>query len=1055
MHAVPTIQTSLFILLTQVFSWPIVAQNDWENEFVTQINKEQPHASMFYDTSLAGVDLLNGIWDFAWFADVLMIPEDHFTIQWSTIEVPGAWQMQGYGTPIYTNIVYPFEADPPFIQRVEGNHSGLYRKVISLNKIDSTKYYFLHFESVSAAFYLWVNDQMVGYSQDSWSPAKFDISDYLIEGENIIKLQVFRWCDGSYLEDQDGWRMSGIFRDVYLVSKPDNYIRDYFVSTKLAGDNAMLKLEVELESKEQISSMNYVLGYRVQDAAGNSILAEEKKQSIIDFNNFGTTFLKEVKNPRLWSHEQPYLYDLHIYLKKGDTIIDEIRSKTGFREISISQNNELLLNGKSIIIKGVNIIEHDPIHGKYVPRERIEQTVLLLKQNNINAARTAHYPASPYFYQLCDKYGILVIDEANIESHGMRYGENSLAKKESWRKAHLDRLEAVMERDKNHPSVIMWSFGNEAGNGPTMYEMNKLAKHIDPTRPTHYHFTSDPIAYDIYGGGIFKDGKKHDFGRYQSVSDMIVIAEQGLDKPFLLNEYVHAMGNAIGNLQDYVDVFEKYPALIGGCIWDWADQGLTKKIDGTYGKYIEDTVLAHELCQVAGSDYFWAYGGDFNDQPNDGNFCMNGIMMSDLTATPKTAEVKKAYQNIAFRLMETEAGKIEIINKHHVINLDQFDFKWRLLKDGRNVQEAAVEFASEANAKETVFLSGWPDISENSSEYILQIEAFLKYNTSWAKAGHRVAWEEWIVNESKLELPEIAVKGKIILSDEGEEELVVTYENGKVAIDKAKGEISTLIYNDATIIGGGFSLSFTRANIDNDYHWRLEKIWKAFDFANIKTKVTDVEKQLEQSSVLVKINKTHYSESSQSGFKTTEDITIHSDGSILIETEVNPFGEGIPFTLPRIGYEVQMNKDIVEASWYGKGPGSSYIDRNHGMMYGIYSDHIDDMFVNYARPQENGNRYGVRWFQVSGAVGGLSVSGNNPLNISFRRYTTRQLQEATHPHHLMPNEFNILNIDFEQGALGNGSCGPLPLTEYYIKPENKSFRILIQPSDRNKHTENK
>jgi len=624
--------------------------NDWENQLVTQINKEAPHSTLFYDDASNDVTSLNGIWDFAFFNDVSEVPANAKPTSWDQIQVPGTWQMQGYGKPIYTNITYPFDKNPPFISGENGNSVGIYQTEFTIANLDKETY--LRFESVASAFYLLVNDKMVGYSQDSWSPAEFDISKYLKEGKNTVRMKVFKWCDGSYLEDQDGWRMAGIFRDVFLISKAKVHINDYFVTTPFTEDGALLNLKIAIKNSEE-SNSGFSIKYALKDTRGKLVVKGEKilSKKLRD-NKWDLELSEVIKNPNLWSNEEPNLYTLQIYLKKGTKTIDELTSNIGFKEIRISEKNELLLNGKPIIIKGVNVVEHDPIHGKYIPKQRIEKTLRLLKQYNFNAVRTSHYPASPYFYKLCDEYGMLVIDEANVESHGMRYGAESLAKDPTWEKAHVERMEAMVQRDKNHPSVIMWSFGNEAGNGVNMAAMQKRTKEIDTTRPTHYHSTENPVTYDVYGGGIWKGGKKQQFGRYQSVEDMEHIGKMNLKKPYLLNEYAHAMGNSVGNLQEYVDVFEKYPALIGGCIWDWSDQGITTHVDGSYGNQLKDIEKAHAECLKPESDYFWAYGGDFGDTHNDGNYCMNGVMMADLTPTPKTVEVKKASQNIAFTLID-------------------------------------------------------------------------------------------------------------------------------------------------------------------------------------------------------------------------------------------------------------------------------------------------------------------------------------------------------------------------------------------------------------------
>ena len=1017
-------------------------QNDWEDEKITQLNTEYPHASLYYDASSKDVTSLNGVWNFAWYKDVSEVPKNAKPTSWDKIEVPGTWQMQGYGQPIYTNIVYPFEKNPPFISGDNGNSVGIYKKDFFVEKINDKATY-LRFESVSSAFYLWVNDQKVGYSQDSWSPTEFDISKFIKKGKNSLRMQVIRWCDGSYLEDQDGWRMSGIFRDVFLIQKPKVHLRDYFVTTPFTKNGAIINIGVQLQNEGKQNLKNYKIKLELFSSKGEKIF-EEKTNAINKLK-----ISKEVINPELWSHEAPNLYKLSISLLKSNKKIDEIHSKIGFREVSISAKNELLLNGKPIIIKGVNVVEHDPIHGKYIPRERIEKTVKLLKQNNFNTVRTAHYPASPYFYKLCDAYGLLVIDEANVESHGMKYGAESLAKDPSWEKAHVERIEAMIERDKNHPCVIMWSFGNEAGNGVNMAAMNKRAKQIDPSRYTHYHAYEAPLSYDIFGGGIWKGGKKHKFGRYHSVEDLEHIGKMKLKKPFLVNEYAHSMGNSIGNLQEYVKVFEKYPSLIGGCIWDWSDQGITRHVDGAYGHEIEDVEKAHQECLQPESDYYWAYGGDFGDTPNDGNFCMNGVMMSDLSSSPKTVEVKKVYQNIKFTRVEGDFSKVKIENKYLTTNLSEYAISWSLLKDGKEIRRGMINAVLKGSDERVFTLSNWKEFEDMKSEYILQFSAKTIQDELWAMSGHLVAWEEFVLQEYNFDSTIGEIKDCTELKNKNNVVSMITFEGGSLLFDKEIGEITKVTVGDEVVIDGNCSLAFSRANIDNDKRFELKKAWDKMDFHGFVSKVIAVSVNKSKKTTVIEVHKTHQSPKNSNGLVSVEKIAVFGNGVIEIQTKVDRIGTFTPFTYPRIGYEIKLNKNIVESTWYGKGPGSSYKDRNTGMQMGIYTSNIDEHFVNYARPQENGNKSDVRWAKFYNYdANGFIIKGVSPLNFSFRKYTTSQLYKAEYPHQLKENSFNVLNIDFEQGALGNGSCGPIPMKKYFTDICNKEYKLRIDLRNR-------
>ena len=1036
-----------FIILSLVSLTGVDAQNNWENEQVTQINKEAPTSTFYCNDKPNNVELLNGVWDFNWYANPSDVPEYSDIKFEHKIQVPGAWQMQGFGIPIYRNTKYPFDVNPPYIKGQYGNPVGVYERTFMVNNIED-KINYLRFESVSSAFYLWVNDRKVGYSQDSWSPAEFNITKYLQEGENTVRLQVFRWSDGSYLEDQDGWRMSGIFRDVYLITKPEVHIRDYFVSTPLKGtNNVEFDLKVDLLNAKKAKLKKHKWGYTLTDLEGKIVAEGEMNFCQKDLSDDWDIKIKEdIENVKLWSNEKPNLYKLHFYLKNKNEITDEFYANVGFREIKISDKKELLLNGKPIILKGVNVVEHDPIYGKHIPRTQIEKKVKLLKQNNINTVRTAHYPADPYFYKLCDEYGILVINEANVESHGMGYNENSLAKKANWQKAHVERMEAMVQRDKNHPCVIMWSFGNEAGNGETMSAMNKRTKEIDTTRPTHYHFSDEPTDFDVYGGGIWKYGGKDFFGRYQTVDDMIYLGESGLDKPYLLNEYAHAMGNAVGNLQEFVDAFEKYPALIGGCIWDWSDQGITKHVKtGDFGSKIKDVDKANAECLKPSGEYFWGYGGDFGDGPNNGNFVLNGIMFADLTETPKTVEVKKAYQDIAFKIKNTKQGIIEITNKFLFTDLSEYDLTWQLLEDGTVIKNGMLDVNLSALQTGEFQINNWPSEFEKDKEYILQLKAKTKKDTKWAKAQHIVAWEEFIVQKADFTLASVENKGKVGIESDGEESATISFSGGSLIFDKAKGEIVKLTKDNKTIIDGGFTLSFARANTDNDNVKKIRDLWNWLNLHNLNTKVLNVEIVWIDNKVNIQVEKELKAPEKEVGFLSTENFAIAGNGTIDIDLKVEFTGKNIPFTLPRIGYEVKLNKALTESTWYGKGPGSSYIDRKTGMQMGIYSANVDQHFVNYPRPQENGNKADVRWLKVyDSAKSGFSVKANQALNFSLRKYTTTQLNQAKHPFDLQENPFIILNIDFEQGPIGNGSVGTMPMEKYFTTLNAEGYKLRIE-----------
>ncbi|OHX64638.1 glycoside hydrolase family 2 TIM barrel-domain containing protein [Flammeovirga pacifica] len=1021
--------TTLFLLNLLICSLCLGQQNDWENENVTQINKEAPHATLFFDDASDYVQSLNGEWDFAFYDDISKVPANDAPDKWGSIPVPSAWQMQGYGTPLYTNITYPFDLNPPYIKSPEGNAVGYYQKDFEVN--ETGKEVFIRFESVSSAFYLWINGKQVGYSQDSWSPAEFNITSYLKKGKNTLKMKVIRWSDGSYLEDQDGWRMSGIFRDVFLIERAKVHIKDYYAVTSNVSDKkADLNLEVDIAHFETVNE-EYQVKYQLSDGKKKIVEGVQPVSS-----NGKITFAKTLKSPKLWSNEKPHLYELTISILQKGEVIDQITNKIGVREITISDKSEILLNGHPFLIKGINLVEHDPIHGKHVPKKRFEEIVKRLKQTNINAIRTAHYPATPYLYQLCDQYGIFIIDEANVESHGFGYKPDvTIANQPSWQKSHVERMEAMVHRDKNHPSVIMWSFGNEAGNGINMVAMQKATKQIDTTRPTNYHFATDPWAPDTFGGGFPHVKKK--WGRYIDVHELEMVGKKFTERPYLMNEYAHGMGNSMGNLIEYQEVYEKYPSLIGGCIWDFVDQGLTKSIDGKWGHQLENIEEANRQANQPGSNYYYGVGGDFgHDMSTDYNFCMNGIFMTDLSPTPKSIEVKRVFQNIHFKLTGKE---VEISNQFLTTDLSEFNFQWHLLENGKEIQQGNLKVKQAPATKAAYLLKNIKTDYSPNNEYVLKISATTKENAFYAESGFEVAYDEVVLQEYAFAKSAFGNQSNVVKT-ESDQEIVLQASQVKLTFDKTKGQIVSFTNEGNQLIEGQFKLAFYRANIDNDK--KIAPQWVVAGLDNMLTKVQSID-YTDGKIVVKKMHKAHMSRFS---FYTIETIGIDDNGLLDLALDVKPVYKGeAPKSLPRIGYEIHVPKSMDTTKWYGKGPGSSYKDRFKGMTLGVYAASVDDQFMNYAKPQENGNKSQVRWVKVADATSksSMCIKGPQPINFSLRRFTTQDLSNAWSTWELKPNNFNVLNIDFEHGGLGNGSCGKDILKKYYTEVKEYHFEISI------------
>ncbi len=1026
-----------------------VAANDWENQAVIAINKEPARATAHPGATIAQAlgdrerspycQSLNGKWRFKWSADVNQRPTGFYKpefndAQWGTIDVPSCWQMRGHGIPIYTNIQYPFVKNPPLVRRESGNPVGSYRKIFTVPESWDGRAVFVHFDGVKAGFYLWVNGQKVGYSQGSATDAEFNITKHLKSGENLIAVEVFRWTDGSYLEDQDGWRMSGIYRDVYLYSTANVHVRDFFVTTDLDAQyqDAILTVDAKVRNLGASLAKGLQLEARLLDADGSVVTTlRQAVDGVAPGKENAVQLRGEVANPRKWSHEQPNLYRLALVLKDADgKTTGVVGCRIGFREVEV-RNQQVLLNGKPVMFKGVNRVEHDLDEGKTVPLATTIRDVKLFKQNNINCVRTAHYPHDTRLYDLCDEYGILVIDEANVESHGMRYGPESLAKDPTWQKAHVERAVAMIERDKNHPSVVMWSHGNEAGNGVNIVAMDDAARRLDPTRPTHYHFDGEPESCDVLGGRSHNPGNPNGWNRYLSLATLEAHANGDDPRPFLLNEYAHAMGNALGNLAEYQAMFDKHPKLIGGCIWDWADQGLWQTKDG---------------------QRFIAYGGDFGDHPNSGNFCLNGVVLSDRGETGKLAECKKVFQNVAFTLRHKANCTVELHNKYLFNDLSQYTVDWQLLEEGKPVKTGTLGTVTVApQQRKTVTLPIDRSTFHADREYIVTVSLRLKSDRPWAKRGFEQAWEQFVLQpRDYLKAANLKIAGHVKL-DQSPNRITLTTGDKKIVFDTTTGWFTRYAVGDKVLIEGGRGLHFWRAPTDNDGRFKNDRYagtWYKAGLDQLTTTVADYQvDRISDSHVQLRFAY-DISAQKQAWFDCQITFDVFGDGSVKVDTVIEPKGKNQPTSLPRVGVQLQLPKGLEQFTWYGRGPWHSYIDRKHGVKLGLYTGTIDDQFVNYPRPQENGNKTDVRWLSVTDDRGhGLRVAGLNPFEASIHHYETMNLTNAWHTYELNKTPHSFLNIDYRNGPIGNASCGNIPpLDKYKLKPTRMRYHFVIQPA---------
>ena len=1060
----------VFVFCGLLFANFTRAQHDWENELIIGINKKAAHSHYFpYKTvqqAVTDIKLnssyildLNGTWKFNWVKHPDLRPQDFYkndfdVSYWDDITVPSNWQLKGYGKPVYTNITYPFEKNPPkimgnppasYTQRELPNPVGSYRRNFTVPETCNENEIILHFAGVKSAFYVWVNGQKVGYSQGSMTPAEFDVTKYVKAGENNVSVEVYRWSDGSYLEDQDFWRLSGIYRDVYLYAVPKIHLWDFGLKTKFNEDLTVAELSMNLKFKnsggkgEQTCEV-YLTKFGESPEGGPVTIIPVKSVStkkMLELNERVT-----VQHPELWSAEIPNLYQVIFVLKNAAGKTTEVISTPfGFRKIEI-KDQQLWVNNKSVLLKGVNRHEHDPFTGRHVGLEMIWHDIELFKQFNINTVRTCHYPNHPDFYKLCDIYGIYVIDEANIETHGMGFEDESLGHDTRWQKAHVDRVVSMVERDKNHPSVIIWSMGNEAGPGVNFEACRDAIKKRDTERPVHYERYND-IA-DI------------DSKMYPSVSWLEETGAKDSPKPFIMCEYAHAMGNAVGNLQEYWDVIESHKRLIGGCIWDWVDQGFVKPVPGK-----ED-------------ETFFTYGGDYGDRPTDWNFCINGLTTPDRQITAKMEEVKKVYQYVGFEPVDVLNGKIKIENKYQFINLNKYSLKWELECDGKIIRAAGMHALDLAPGESTeIQIPLEKIIPIAGAEYFLKVIFSLKTDEEWAKAGHVVAWEQFNVPVvtpavkplEEAEIPALSVNKK-------EDKIVVTGRYFSVTFNKKVGTITQLEYYHTTIFKtepeaiygmkpetkqvysptetdkrvAGPVVNIFRAPIDNDYifgngpgpKWEEAGLW------NFTTEVQDVSVN-QVSNKKAEISFAVKSTAPQGcSILTKTKFTVNGNGIIDVNTTFIP--DKAPWPLAKLGFLLQLPKGFENVEYIGAGPFENYRDRKHASAISKYKTTVDDMFVAYIRPQDCGNRSDVRWFTVTNHENtGIMITAPDLMNFSALHYTPLDLEKANHPYELTKRPETILTVDAVHNGLGGGSCGPPPMAQYLLNAAKTNFEYTIRP----------
>jgi beta-galactosidase len=1031
-----------------------VLANDWENPQITTAGTEAPHATMmiFRDAASAIANdwtrspyyqSLNGDWKFRWVAKPADRPEDFFQTafddsRWKTIPVPSNIELEGYGVPIYVNIPYPFKADPPHIPH-DNNPVGSYRRTFTLHETWAGRQVYLHFAGVNSFFYLWINGQKVGLGKDSRTPNEFNITRYLKPGENLLAAEVYRWNDGSYLEDQDFWRLSGIFRDVYLWSTDPVHVRDYWAVADLTDqyENGRLILSAQIGNLGK-KDADVVLEAVLLDDAGQTVATLSPQSAKVSAGKENALNVQcDVKSPKRWSAEYPNLYKLVLTLKRADgEVIEATACNVGFRKVEI-KDGLLLVNGQRILIKGVDRHEHDPDSGQHVSVESMIRDIRLMKQHNINAVRTAHYPNEPAWYDLCDRYGIYLIDEANIESHGMGYEEASLANRPEWLAAHMNRTQRMVERDKNHPSIIIWSLGNEAGSGPNFVATAAWIKSRDKTRPVHYERAQLESYTDIV------------CPMYAKPQEMAAYAAKPQTRPYIQCEYSHAMGNSTGNFTEYWDLFYSKPQLQGGFIWDWVDQGIRAPIPDKFGPGIRNPInpLGDMRTASPPKKTYYAYGGDFGPPgtPSDDNFCCNGLVSPDRNPHPGINEVKKSYQYIQMKPASLEKGEIALTNWYDFTKLaDVAEGSWRLRADDEVIEEGCLaDFDLAPHESRTIRIPFKPIEAKPGVEYWLDVVFRLKTDTPWASAGHEIAWEQFSLPVKPAATQPKPADVASLKLEQDDAQVKIQGRSFALAIDKKQGLIVSLKHRDTELVQSPLRPDFWRAPTDNDRGNDMPRRCAVWRNAHRSWKVTrlDVE-QPGPERVDVQVEGILEDAASQYALS----YHISGDGRIVVEAQFTPGDKSLP-ELPRFGMQMTMPAGFETLTWYGCGPWETYCDRKSAWINVFSGKVADQYFRDYVEPCESGNKVDVRWVSLTNADGvGLLAAGLPLLSVNAMHHTADDLQKAKHPFELPQREFVTLNLDWMQmGVGGDDSWGALPHAPYRLMPKPYRYKFCLMP----------
>ena len=1023
----------------QAFAQTEITGKEWDNPLVTSVNRETAHTLAIPDAFGTAADMsqspwyqsLDGVWKFYWVgvptsAKDEWCAKDFNDAAWTNIDVPSSWQVWGlnhgksWDKPLYCNTSYPFSynestysvmADRPIwftYKDSKKNPVGTYRRTFTVPVTWKGRDVYVRFNSVGHGYYLWINGHRIGYSEDSYLPSEFKITDYLVEGENTIALQVYRFTSGSFLECQDYWRLTGIHRSCFLWSAPKSQIRDYFFNPNLnsACTGAKSSLKVELTGVDAISSDTV----EARIMSNGEVVAESSKPVAAS-----VSMTINVKSPKLWSAETPNLYDLVVTLKDKDgNVVDRRGSKVGFRKVSIREDGALLINGQRMVFHGVNRHDFSPVNGRAITPEEIEQDILCMKRLNINAIRTSHYPNDPIFYDLCDKYGMYVLAEANVECHG-NWGLSSVSQ---FKNAMVERSQNHVRWMRNHPCIFMWSFGNESGSGNNFAAVQTAIKELDNTRLTHYEGASQyaDVTSSMYWdyGGIENKGKTQH------------------DRPHIQCENSHSMGNSMGNVREMFDLYEQYPCLTGEFIWDFKDQGLLTK-------------------SSSGKEY-WAYGGDFGDAPNDGNFCINGLVHPDWTYTAKTYNTKKIYQPLEWSAVSDKMGTFRMKNKLAFLSSTIYDVSYTVMDEEGNV-------LSTGTISDDVSAGATKDIAIDVSavnELDATKEAFVYFcakqreNTAWADAGYVVAEEKVPVKTATKPMKNLTfATAEALTVDDGTSVVTVSGANFTATFGKSKGTLTDYTFDGVQMMTKALQLNAFRLPTDNDGSKKAS--WDDMGLRGLSTTGkgtgTKITKADDGKTVTVSMKSTYGTGSNT--FDVSLDFIVCADGTIMTNSFIRPRNTGA--ILPKLGFKLEMPEGMEQLSWFGRGPWDSYRDRKEACLPAIYNSTVTDQYEEFILPQEHGTKQEVRWMSVTNASGhGLLFVAPDQMaasSVHFRpedNYTNKDSRKK-HTYEFVSCTPTVVNLDAATRGLGNNSCGPDVMDKYELKAANTAFRFFIIP----------